>query len=100
MKGKYSLVVRLGNIFFFKKTTNSSILHCRWSDAPVQTIAASMFLKKEEIKFFNEIGYTHSVATHCPYDETLIQKCSCDLSSNYGKYLLFIQICKQHILLM
>lgn len=57
----------------------------RWSDAPVQTIAAALFLEREKIHFFNNIGYTHSIATHCPYDETLLSKCSCDVLSNYGK---------------
>lgn len=56
----------------------------RWGDAPVQTIAAALFLRKEEIHFFNEIGYTHSIATHCPYDEQLLRSCSCDVTSNYG----------------
>lgn len=64
----------------------------RWGDAPVQTIAAALFLKKEEIKFFNEIGYTHSIATHCPYNETLLNKCSCDVSSNYGKNYLYVYV--------
>lgn len=29
----------------------------RWGDAPVHSIAAALFLKKEELHFFNEIGY-------------------------------------------
>ncbi|KAI8330808.1 nucleotide-diphospho-sugar transferase [Choanephora cucurbitarum] len=55
----------------------------RWGDAPVQTIAAALFLKKEQIHFFNDIGYTHSVATHCPYNNTLLKKCHCDVNKNF-----------------
>lgn len=58
-----------------------------WSDAPVQTIAAALFLNKKDIHFFNDIGYTHTSALHCPYSETLLKKCSCDVNSNYGKYI-------------
>ncbi|RCH95968.1 hypothetical protein CU098_004420 [Rhizopus stolonifer] len=66
---------------YLDKTGN--FFYERWSDAPVQTIAAALFLKKEEIHFFNEIGYTHSIATHCPYDENLLRDCSCDVTTNY-----------------
>lgn len=69
---------------FLDKTGN--FFYERWGDAPVQTIAASLFLKKEEIHFFNDIGYTHSIATHCPYDEKLIRNCSCDVTINYDFY--------------
>jgi alpha 1,2-mannosyltransferase len=31
----------------------------RWGDAPVHSIAAALFLKKEEIHFFGDIGYRH-----------------------------------------
>ena len=33
----------------------------RWGDAPVHSIAASLFLRKDQIMFFDEIGYAHSV---------------------------------------
>lgn len=56
----------------------------RWGDAPVHTIAAALFLKREEIHFFNDIGYSHSVATHCPYNDGLLKKCSCDIEYNHG----------------
>jgi mannosyltransferase len=31
----------------------------RWGDAPVHSIAAALFLDKNEIMHFDEIGYTH-----------------------------------------
>ncbi|KAG2205013.1 hypothetical protein INT47_002637 [Mucor saturninus] len=73
--------------YFEYLDSTGNFFYERWSDAPVQTIAAALFLKKEEIQFFNEIGYTHSIATHCPYSESLLRKCSCDVTTNYGKYL-------------
>jgi alpha 1,2-mannosyltransferase len=76
MNGRIELVLR--NFY------DSNIIHS-WGDAPVQTIAAALFLKREDIHFFNNIGYTHSIATHCPYDEELLRQCSCDVTQNYGR---------------
>ena len=32
----------------------------RWGDAPVHSIAAALFSKREQIHFFREIGYEHN----------------------------------------
>ncbi|KAF9810713.1 hypothetical protein IEO21_06847 [Rhodonia placenta] len=38
----------------------------RWGDAPVHSLAAALFARKEQIHFFDEIGYEHNPYTHCP----------------------------------
>ncbi|KAI0919682.1 hypothetical protein AcV5_001678 [Taiwanofungus camphoratus] len=38
----------------------------RWGDAPVHSIAAALFTRKDQIHFFDEIGYEHNPYTHCP----------------------------------
>lgn len=38
----------------------------RWGDAPVHSLAIGMFLDLDEIHYFRDIGYQHSVLTHCP----------------------------------
>ncbi|CAN6610567.1 alpha-1,2 mannosyltransferase Ktr1p [Trichomonascus vanleenenianus] len=38
----------------------------RWGDAPIHSIAASLFLNSSEVHFFEDIGYTHPPFTHCP----------------------------------
>ncbi|KAI9262613.1 nucleotide-diphospho-sugar transferase [Helicostylum pulchrum] len=78
--------------FFEYLDKTGNFFYERWGDAPVQTIAAALFLKKEEIKFFNEIGYTHSIATHCPYNEALLRQCSCDVTVNYGKLFITLYV--------
>ncbi|KAA8915194.1 hypothetical protein TRICI_002689 [Trichomonascus ciferrii] len=40
----------------------------RWGDAPVHSIAASIFLNASQIHFFEDIGYSHPPYTHCPRD--------------------------------
>jgi len=32
----------------------------RWGDAPVHSIAASLFLPRSQIHFFNDIAYVHT----------------------------------------
>ncbi|RKP37155.1 glycosyltransferase family 15 protein [Dimargaris cristalligena] len=50
----------------------------RWGDAPVHSLAVAMFLKKEEVHWFQDIGYVHSVAQNCPSDREMQKKCHCD----------------------
>jgi alpha 1,2-mannosyltransferase len=38
----------------------------RWGDAPVHSIAVSLFLDKSEVHFFDDIGYRHSPNERCP----------------------------------
>ncbi|KAI8141346.1 glycosyl transferase [Fennellomyces sp. T-0311] len=59
----------------------------RWGDAPIRTMAAAMFLPRDRIHFFNRIGYSHSVASHCPINREDNLRCSCDMHESYGKQL-------------
>ncbi|ANB14870.1 alpha-1,2-mannosyltransferase KTR1 [Sugiyamaella lignohabitans] len=42
----------------------------RWGDAPVHSIAASLFLDKDDIHYFDDIGYRHPPFYHCPADQS------------------------------
>lgn len=59
----------------------------RWGDAPIHSIFAALYLKKDEIHFFNDIGYKHSIYEHCPEQENLLRRCSCDPKHTLGKYI-------------
>lgn len=52
----------------------------RWGDAPVHSIAVSLFLDKEKIHFFDDIGYYHVPFNNCPVDKEvrIANKCSCN----------------------
>ncbi|KAK4514231.1 Aminoacyl-tRNA hydrolase [Mucor velutinosus] len=56
----------------------------RWGDGPVRSIAAAMFLRKEDVHFFNEVGYSRSSIQHCPLSKSLLETCSCDYMDNYN----------------
>lgn len=80
----------IGKLDFFRgKTYNSyfdyldksgGFFYERWGDAPVHSIAAALFMDKEKIHFFDDIGYFHGPFTSCPLKkETRINgRCSCD----------------------
>jgi len=52
----------------------------RWGDAPVHSIAVGMFLKKEEVIFFDKIGYFHNPMSHCPVEPFHKQlNCECKI---------------------
>lgn len=62
------------------------VLYDRWGDAPIRTLAAAMFLPRDQLMYFDRIGYEHSVASHCPVNAEYMQKCSCDVTENFGIY--------------
>ncbi|TFL07638.1 glycosyltransferase family 15 protein [Pterulicium gracile] len=56
----------------------------RWGDAPVHSIGASLFAKKEQIHFFNDIGYRHEPFQHCPQGDAHKRgKCWCAEGDNF-----------------
>jgi alpha 1,2-mannosyltransferase len=55
----------------------------RWGDAPVHSIAAAMFLPKEKIHFFDDIGYFHAPFQNCPAKAKQL-KCSCAPESSFN----------------
>ncbi|KAJ2724959.1 hypothetical protein GGI07_001621 [Coemansia sp. Benny D115] len=50
----------------------------RWGDAPVHAIAAALLLRKEEVHWFEDIGYYHNPWTNCPQKPEMRLKCHCD----------------------
>ncbi|EPY51349.1 alpha-1,2-mannosyltransferase [Schizosaccharomyces cryophilus OY26] len=52
----------------------------RWGDAPIHSIAASLFLNKSQIHYFEDFGYYHLPWSHCPSDYLLHAngRCICD----------------------
>ncbi|CCE63648.1 hypothetical protein TPHA_0F01640 [Tetrapisispora phaffii CBS 4417] len=51
----------------------------RWGDAPVHSIAASLFLDRNEIHHFADLGYFHGPFHQCPIDDVfrLGNRCAC-----------------------
>ncbi|KAJ2313507.1 alpha 1,2-mannosyltransferase 2.4.1, partial [Coemansia sp. RSA 2702] len=50
----------------------------RWGDAPVHSLGVSMFLNKNEVHWFEDIGYYHGPLWNCPKNEmNRNKKCWC-----------------------
>ncbi|KAF8701399.1 hypothetical protein AX14_000466 [Amanita brunnescens Koide BX004] len=56
----------------------------RWGDAPIHTIGAALFARKDQIHFFDDIGYKHIPFQHCPQGD-IHQKgrCRCDPDDSF-----------------
>ncbi|KAF9522712.1 glycosyltransferase family 15 protein [Crepidotus variabilis] len=56
----------------------------RWGDAPVHSIAVSLFARRDQIHYFSDIGYKHEYFSNCPQGEQHRRgKCWCDSKSSY-----------------
>ncbi|KAI8318328.1 putative mannosyltransferase [Martensiomyces pterosporus] len=53
----------------------------RWGDAPVHSLAVSMFLNKNQVHWFEDIGYFHGPLWNCPSGKTN-SKCWCPESES------------------
>ncbi|KAF9063735.1 glycosyltransferase family 15 protein [Rhodocollybia butyracea] len=50
----------------------------KWGDAPVHSIAAALFMPKDQLHFFRDIGYRHGPFQHCPKGQDWNDgKCTC-----------------------
>lgn len=68
--------------FFNYLDQSGGFFYERWGDAPVHSIFASLFLPKEKIHFFDNIGYYHSPYSHCPTNQKGLS-CHCDPSESF-----------------
>ncbi|KIK96800.1 glycosyltransferase family 15 protein [Paxillus rubicundulus Ve08.2h10] len=70
--------------FFDHLDDQGGFYYERWGDAPVHSIGAALFAKKDQIHFFNDIGYRHEPFQHCPQGEAHTKgKCWCDPGQNF-----------------
>lgn len=51
----------------------------RWGDAPVHSIAVALFLPRDQVHYFGDVGYFHNPFHNCPVDEEtrLKKRCVC-----------------------
>lgn len=62
----------------------------RWGDAPIHSMAAALFLPRDQIHYFEDMGYNHGVYTQCPLNAEYRwkHKCTChpDLDFTFRGY--------------
>ncbi|ESW97840.1 hypothetical protein KL918_003223 [Ogataea parapolymorpha] len=71
--------------FFNYLDASGGFFYERWGDAPVHSIAVSLFLDRDKIHFFDDIGYNHGVYSMCPLDDNvwINNRCSCNKDSDF-----------------
>ncbi|KAI0338771.1 glycosyltransferase family 15 protein [Trametopsis cervina] len=71
--------------FFDYLDATGGFYYERWGDAPVHSIGAALFARKDQIHFFDDIGYEHNPYIHCPKGEGLWakNKCGCDPARSF-----------------
>lgn len=57
----------------------------RWGDAPVHSIGASLFIPRDKIHFFGDVGYFHVPFNNCPVDEEVrkAKRCVCNPKDDF-----------------
>ncbi|KAK6460710.1 glycolipid 2-alpha-mannosyltransferase [Scheffersomyces coipomensis] len=57
----------------------------RWGDAPIHSIAVSLFAPKDQIHYFDDVGYNHGVYHQCPINADFRQehKCLCNPDQDF-----------------
>ncbi|KAF9464716.1 glycosyltransferase family 15 protein [Collybia nuda] len=70
--------------FFQYLDSKGGFYYERWGDAPIHSIAVSLFARKNQVHFFHDIGYRHDPFQHCPSgNEWLGGRCSCDSNDSF-----------------
>jgi len=72
--------------FFEHLDSKGGFYYERWGDAPVHSIGAGLFARKEQIHFFQDIGYRHEPFQHCPQQPAHgREQCDCDINDNFDR---------------
>ncbi|KAF8918091.1 glycosyltransferase family 15 protein [Mucidula mucida] len=73
--------------FFDYLENKGGFYYERWGDAPVHSIAAALFARRDQIHFFRDIGYRHEHFQHCPQgDQWVAGRCSCDPNDSFDTH--------------
>ncbi|ODV81523.1 glycosyltransferase family 15 protein [Suhomyces tanzawaensis NRRL Y-17324] len=54
----------------------------RWGDAPVHSIAVALFMNKDKVHFFEDVGYNHVPFHNCPVDPEVRKQKNCACNPN------------------
>ncbi|KAF7317718.1 Glycosyltransferase family 15 protein [Mycena kentingensis (nom. inval.)] len=72
--------------FFDYLDAKGGFYYERWGDAPVHSIGAGLFARKDQIHFFDDIGYRHEPFQHCPQEPMHSKgECECDIKDNFDR---------------
>lgn len=80
--------------YFNYLDSQNGIFYERWADPVIQSLAAALFLNKDQIQIWQNIGYKYDwFFTHCPKEKSVYAKCYCRPDKNFD---LDSQSCLSH----
>ncbi|KAG1823555.1 glycosyltransferase family 15 protein, partial [Suillus subaureus] len=69
---------------FYYEASLRFLFFYSWGDAPVHSIAAALFTRKDQLHFFKDIGYKYAEFAHCPQGRQWREgHCSCNPNDNF-----------------
>lgn len=73
--------------FFEYLDSKGGFYYERWGDAPVHSLAAALFLPRDQLHFFAPIGYEHNPHNHCPTKSSGFEEnhCQCGPEHSFGE---------------
>ncbi|EFP88064.2 uncharacterized protein PGTG_12511 [Puccinia graminis f. sp. tritici CRL 75-36-700-3] len=74
--------------FFAHLDRAGGIYYERWAEGPIHSIAAALFLRRQQIHQWDDIGYFQTPFSHCPSDYERFHsngKCFCDPFENFDQ---------------
>jgi hypothetical protein len=79
--------------FFDFLESKGGFYYERWGDAPVHSIAVALFVPRDRLHFFTDVGYRHTPFQHCPQGPEWEQnKCSCNKMETLGACAACVQL--------
>jgi len=73
--------------FFEFLDSRGGFYYSRWGDAPIHSFGAALFARKDQIHFFDEIGYLHPGFGHCPAEPLHTRgRCECNVTDSFDTH--------------
>lgn len=64
--------------FFEFIDKEDGIFYERWADPVIQSLAAALFLDRNQVHFWEDVGYRYRyLYNHCPSERAIWERCSC-----------------------
>lgn len=72
--------------FFEFIDKEEGIFYERWADPVIQSLAAALFLNRNQVHFWEDVGYRYRfLYNHCPSDRSIWERCSCRPEQSFDK---------------
>ncbi|KAI8644387.1 nucleotide-diphospho-sugar transferase [Parasitella parasitica] len=72
--------------FFEFIEKEQGIFYEQWADPVIQSLAAALFLDRDQVHFWEDVGYRYRFSyNHCPSEIAIWEKCSCRPSQSFDQ---------------